>query len=116
MATINDVVLVYVDQKPGFYARIDEIVPDSKPGWWQAKLLVLTFPLQVFTWILDEYQLEGADFTMGGTPLRMELLVSPIELERVENEKKEKEKELAKKARKEMGAQKVISLQDRRKK
>lgn len=114
MATINDVVLVHVDEKPGFYARIDEIIPDVKLGWWQVKLLVLTFPLQVFTWILDEFQLDGAEFTMGGTPLRMELIISPVELERIENEKNEKE--LAQKARREGGAPKVISLLDRRKK
>lgn len=114
MATIHDLVLIHVDNKPSFYARIDEITPDVKPGWWQVKLLVLTFPLQVFTWILDEFQIEGADFTMGGTPLRLEPLVSPIELEMIEEEKADKER--AQKARREGGGPKVISLQDRRKK
>jgi hypothetical protein len=114
MATTNDIVLVHVDGKPGFYARIEEIIPDVKPGWWQVKLLVLTFPLQIFTWILDEFQLEGAPFTMGGTPLRLEEIVSPIELERIEKEKAEKERQI--RMRQEGGAPKVISLQDRRKK
>jgi hypothetical protein len=114
MATIHDLVLVHVDEKPGFYARVEEIVPDVKPGWWQVKLLVLTFPMQVFTWILDDSQIEGSDFTMGGTPLRLEEIVSPVELERAEKEKNEKE--LALKARSEGAAPKVISLQDRRKK
>jgi hypothetical protein len=114
MATIHDLVLIHVDDKPGFYARIDEIIPDVKPGWWQVKLLVLTFPMQVFTWILDDFQIEGADFTMGGTPLRLEPVVSPVELERVEKENAEKESAL--KARQEGGGPKVISLQDRRKK
>src|SRR5512146_2315313 len=77
MAGINDLVLVHVDRKPGFYARIEDIVPDVKPGWWQVKLLVLTFPLQVYTWILDESQVAGADFTMGGTPIRLEKVESP---------------------------------------
>ena len=72
MATINDLVLVHIDQKPGFYARIDGIIPDVKPGWWQVKLLVLSFPLQVFTWILDESQIAGAPFTMAGTPVKLE--------------------------------------------
>lgn len=111
---VNDVVLVHVDEKPGFYARVDEIISDVKPGWWQVQLLVFTLPLQVFTWILDEFQLEGGDFTMGGTPLRMEIVVSPVELERIEKEKNEKERKL--KARREGGAPKVISLHDRRKK
>ncbi len=114
MATIQDLVLIHVDSKPGFYARIEDIIPDVKPGWWQVKLLVLTFPLQVFTWILDDHQIEGADFTMGGTPLRMEDIVSPVELERLEEEKAEKER--IKRIRKEGGAPKVISMQDRRKK
>lgn len=65
MATIHDLVLIHVDNKPGFYARVEEILPDVKPGWWQVKLLVLTFPMQVFTWILDDLQIEGTDFTMG---------------------------------------------------
>ncbi len=78
MAAINDLVLVHIDHKPGFYARVEDIVPDVKPGWWQVKLLVLTFPLQLYTWILDESQINGAPYTMGGTPIRLETLVSPV--------------------------------------
>ena len=114
MATINDLVLIHVDNKPGFYARVEEIIPDVKPGWWQVTLLVLTFPMQVFTWILDDNQIEGADFTMGGTPLRLEDVVSPVELERIEKEKADMER--AKKIRQEGGTPKVISLMDRLKK
>lgn len=114
MATIHDLVLIHVDDKPGFYARVEEILPDVKQGWWQVKLLVLTFPLQVFTWILDDSQIEGADFTMGGTPLRLEPVISPVDLENVEKEKADKER--AQKLRQEGGAPKVISLSDRRKK
>ena len=75
---------------------------------------MLTFPLQVFTWILDEFQLEGASFTMGGTPLRLAEVTSPLELERIEKEKDEKERQA--KIREMSGAPKVISLQDRRRK
>ena len=114
MATINDIVLVHVDNKPGFYARIEDISPDAKPGWWQVRLLVFTFPLQVFTWILDEFQLEYAPFTMGGTPIRLEPVVSPLEEERQQQEQQEKEER--KRARLEGGSPKVVSLMDRRKK
>ncbi len=79
MAGINDLVLVHIDHKPGFYARIEGVAPDVKPGWWQVKLLVLTFPLQVYTWILDESQLRGAPFTMGGTPVCLETIEAPQE-------------------------------------
>ncbi len=113
MAIVHDLVLVHVDNKPGFYARIEEVTPDVKPGWWQVKLLVLTFPMQVFTWILDDFQVQGADFTMGGTPLRMELVVSPVVAERLAREAEEMEQQ---KARQDGSSPKVISLQDRRKK
>ncbi len=78
MAGINDLVLVHIDNKPGFYARIENITPDVKPGWWQVKLLVLSFPLQVYTWILDESQIGGAPYTMGGTPVRLAKVESPV--------------------------------------
>lgn len=111
MATINDLVLVHVDEKPGFYARVEEIAPDVKPGWWQVKLLVLTFPLQVFTWILDDSQIEGAPFTMGGTPIQLEKLVSPLEQE-AEEQPHPPEPAQAPAA----GDRKVVSLAERRKK
>ena len=113
MATINDLVLVHVEDRPGFYARVEDIVPDVKKGWWQVKLLVLTFPLQVYTWILDESQIGGASFTMGGTPLKLEKVESPVKDEEVANEpaaaKKREGEEHAK------GGGKVVSLLDRKK-
>jgi hypothetical protein len=114
MAAINDIVLVHVDNKPGFYARVEDISPDVKPGWWQVRLLVLTFPLQVFTWILDEFQLEYAPFTMGGTPIRLEPVVSPLEEEQQLQEQQELEER--KRKRQEGGSSKVVSLAERRKK
>lgn len=79
MATsITDLVLVHIDNKPGFYARIEDVSPDVKPGWWRVKLLVLTFPIEVYTWILEEAQINGTPFTMGGTPVRMEKVISPV--------------------------------------
>ncbi len=107
MAAIGDLVLVHIDHKPGFYARIDDITPDVKPGWWQVKLLVLTFPLQVFTWILDTSQVDGAPFTMGGTPVRLEEVVSPVEAPAAPQEEPEK------KEKKESA--KVLSLAERKK-
>ncbi|BDV44469.1 hypothetical protein GURASL_33920 [Geotalea uraniireducens] len=76
--TLNDLVMVHIDEKPAFYARIEDVSPDVKPGWWRVKLLVLTVPLEIYTWILEESQINGALFTMGGTPVRMEKVVSPL--------------------------------------
>lgn len=113
MAVEHDLVLVHVDNKPGFYARVEEIEPDVKPGWWQVKLLVLTFPLQVFTWILDDNQIQGEPFTMGGTPLCLEKLVSPLEEER---RQKAVESTTTNSPKPVDGGAKVVSLADRRKK
>jgi hypothetical protein len=113
MAGITDLVLVHIDHKPGFYARIEEIVPDVKPGWWQVKLLVLTFPLQVFTWILDESQVNGAPYTMGGTPVRLEKVVSPMVQTEIPS-KTALVTEGGEKVKKKEG--KVVSLSDRKKK
>lgn len=114
MATIHDIVLIHVDNKPGFYARIEDLTADVKPGWWQVRLMVFTFPLQIFTWILDEFQLDGAAYTMGGTPIRMERVISPVEQERIKREHDEKEER--ERSGQNSGSHKVISLSDRRKK
>lgn len=113
MAVEHDLVLVHVDNKPGFYARVEAITPDVKPGWWQVKLLVLTFPLQVFTWILDDHQIEGEPFTMGGTPLQLEKLVSPVEDERQQPGEEPAPESRPKAAQ---SGSKVVSLAERRKK
>ena len=113
MATINDLVLVHVDDKPGFYARIEDISPDVKKGWWVVKLLVLSFPLQVYTWILDDSQIAGAAFTMGGTPLTMEKIVSPVPHE--EPPKNVENGATASPGQSEHHRPKVVSLLDRKK-
>ncbi len=76
MATINDLVLVHLDNKPAFYARINDINPDVKRGWYQVELLVLSQPSQTLVWILEESHLQGQEFTMGGRPVKL-ILVPP---------------------------------------
>ena len=110
MTTINDLVLVHIDNKPGFYARIEDVSPDVKAGWWKVKLLVLTIPVQIYTWILEESQINGAPFTMGGTPVFMEKVVLPEPVAQAASpETKEDDKE-------KKGGAKVVSLFDRKKK
>jgi hypothetical protein len=112
MAGINDLILVHVDNKPGFYARVESITPDVKPGWWQVKLLVLTFPLQVYTWILDESQINGAPYTMGGTPVWLEKLESPVPREESPQPPGPEGSQKGAKS----GSAKVVSLAERKKK
>lgn len=79
MAAVNDLVLVHIDNNPAFFARIEEITPDVKPDWWHVTLLALGIPLKLYTWILDTSQIAGEPFTMGGTPVRLERVLSPHE-------------------------------------
>jgi hypothetical protein len=74
MATINDLVLIHLDRKPAFYVRLNDIRPDVKRGWYQVELLVLSLPPQSVVWILEESQINGEEFTMGGRPVRLELI------------------------------------------
>uniref|UniRef100_A0A7V4LCI6 Uncharacterized protein n=1 Tax=Desulfobacca acetoxidans TaxID=60893 RepID=A0A7V4LCI6_9BACT len=74
MLAVNDLVLVYLDHAPTFYARVNEITPDVKRGWYQVELLVLSLPAQMVLWIISEKHLAGEEFTMGGRPVRLELV------------------------------------------
>ena len=72
MTKTGDVVLVYMDNNPAFFARVDDISADVKAGWFNVKLLVLQVPLMAVTWILREAYFNGQEFTMGGRPMRIE--------------------------------------------
>lgn len=87
----QDLVLINVENQPAFYARVEKITADVKPKWWRVKFLMLTIPANVTTWIIDEEQIRGADFTMGGTPIRIEKVDVPQEIE-TPDDTKESEK------------------------
>lgn len=103
----GDLLLVHVNEKPIAYARVEAMEPDVKPGWLRVRLLVLTLPLQVVTWILQPEQIDGQPFTMGGTPMRLERVMVPDE-DHPGQEPPERIYEGPK--------GKVISLEDRKKK
>ena len=113
MATINDIVLIYFEEKPLAFARIEDISPDAKPNWFHVKLLLLQVPLQVVTWILRDVYIDGGEFTMNGKKMRLEEVIAP-------SEKKEPKTPEAGLRRKEKASEKletaeVISLSDLRK-
>ncbi|HYA43843.1 MAG TPA: hypothetical protein VEF34_21285 [Syntrophobacteraceae bacterium] len=79
MTKVGDVVLVYMDNNPAFFARVEQICDDVKPDWFQVKLLVLQVPLLTVTWILREAYYNGREFTMAGRPVRIEKVGAPAE-------------------------------------
>ncbi len=77
MTDINDIVLIYLEDNPLAFARIEAIEPDSKRGWYHVKLLLLQIPPQVVTWILRDVYINGEMFSMNGKQLRLERVVCP---------------------------------------
>jgi len=110
MATDNDIVLIYFDETPLAFARIEEILPDNKPNWYHVKLLMLQVPLQVVHWILKNEYINGDQFTMNGRKIRMERVVCPKSAPDALEKNEQKKTTL-----KSSGA-KVISLADLKKK
>ncbi len=77
MTTVNDLVLIYFEDQPLTYARVEDILPDAKPDWYHVKLLMLQIPLQIVTWILRDSYIDGTEFTMNGKKLRIERVEPP---------------------------------------
>lgn len=123
MTVENDVVLIYYEDLPLVFARVEQIDPDIKKDWYHVKLLLLQTPLQPVTWILKDIYIDGTEFTMNGKRMRLEKVVCPeepieepeetpfeetnLEPEPAENKDKDKEKDKE--------SPKVISLASRRK-
>jgi hypothetical protein len=107
MTKENDVVLIYFEDQPISFARIEEIFPDIKKDWYHVKLLLLQFPLQVIHWILRDIYINGQEFTMEGKKIRIEKVICPEEIDHSEKEIDRPE---------DSGQQKVISLTDLKKK
>lgn len=77
MAQEKDLVLIYFEDEPFSYARIEDISPDAKPGWYHVKLFMLQIPVNVVSWILRDVYIDGEPFTMGGKSMRLELVECP---------------------------------------
>jgi len=99
----GDLVLVYFQDKPVFYARIEALMPDVKKNWYQVTLMLLTIPPQSVTWILREEYINGASFTMGGNSVRLEGIKRILPLD-----KEKDDKQNGKEKTKEHGSAKVI--------
>lgn len=78
MAEIKDIVLIYLEDAPVSFARIEDIVPDHKKDWYQIRLLMLQIPLQVVTWILKAEYINGDVFSMNGKSMRLEKVEAPV--------------------------------------
>lgn len=77
MTSENDIILIYLEDTPMTFARVEAITADWKKHWYHVKLLMLQVPLQVVTWILKDVYIDGTEFTMNGKRMRFEKVVCP---------------------------------------
>ncbi len=68
---VGDLVLIHFEEQPALFARIEAIRPHDTPGWYSCDLLALALPPQRMSWILEQSQIEGASYTMGGRAVRL---------------------------------------------
>ncbi len=116
MTQENDLVLIYFEDKPLTFARIESILPDAKKDWYHVKLLLLQVPLQVVTWILKDVYISGSEFTMNGKKMRLEKVESPTEPHTSESLENLKTGSLQKESATKEKSAKVISLDDLKRK
>ncbi len=95
----KDLVLIYLENQPVFFARIEDISPDIKLGWVRMKFLILQVPLSLGEWILLPEYIQGEEFTMGGKKVKIEKVEVPREAPEPNSPKSEG---------------KIVSLSDRR--
>jgi len=77
MTREKDIVLIYFEEQPLVFARVESILADSKPDWYHVRLLMLQVPLTMVTWILRDVYINGERFTMDGKQIRLERVVAP---------------------------------------
>jgi len=111
--TVNDLILVYIEENPAFFGRIEDITPDMKPGWWHVHIMVLSIPPRMITWILEDSQIQGKGFTMGGVPIRLEKVSSPYKEEQEGRDEEGKVIALGERQEEDKDGGKVIALGER---
>jgi len=103
MTDRGDVILVYIEDQPAFFGRVEDMLPDIKPGWVRLKFLILQVPPTLGEWILRPEYVQGNEFSMGGRKVKIEKVVAPVEVQEPEPEPESP------------GARKVIPLRKERK-
>lgn len=84
MTDIGDVILVYIEDQPAFFGRIEDVIPDIKPGWVRLKFLILQIPPTPGEWIVRPEYVQGNEFSMGGRTVKIEKVVAPVEIQEPE--------------------------------
>ena len=68
----GEVLLVFFQNEPAFFIRIENILADKKRGWWHVQFITLTLPINEMSWILNNDHIRGGEFTMQDNPVHLE--------------------------------------------
>jgi len=78
MTEFNDLILIYQEGQPLFYARVDDMIPDPRPGfkgWFTVEITCLTVPVAPMSIGLNYKQVyEAEPFTMAGKDMLIEYI------------------------------------------
>ena len=117
MTAVNDIVLIYLEDAPMFFARVESILPDAKKDWYHIKLLMLSIPLKAVTWILKDDYINGSEFHMNGQKMKLEKVECPLEDLPIKKPQSPFDKKIVKdKGTKKKTPAKIISFSDLKKK
>lgn len=115
MTAEKDIVLIYHEDQPAVFARVEDIEPDVKKDWYHIRLMLLQLPVQTVTWILKDDYINGAEFTMGGHRMRLEKIDPPEQTEtEPEHDAQRQETGGGQAENKEPDEKNVISLKNRK--
>lgn len=97
----GSIVLIYFNEKPQFFARIEQITPDVKQDWYVVTMKPFFMisstekPADNIDWTLRDIYINGEQFTMNGTPTRLEEVppVCPPNFETQQEPQKEEVKQ-----------------------
>ena len=72
IANPEDIIIIQIDRKVNHFAYVTDIKPDHKRGWWIISFILLSPTtennFQEISWILDDQQIRGEEFTMNNIP------------------------------------------------
>ena len=67
----GEVLLVFFQDEPAFFIRVENILADKKKGWWHTQFITLTLPINEMSWILSDDHIRGSEFKMQNNPVRL---------------------------------------------
>jgi len=86
-----DIFLFIKGSTPEFFARVEEILPDERPGWWHLEFTRIGVPMIPGRMLVSESHMNGESFTIEGIEC-MFIVVPPRVKSKIRTEVVERKK------------------------